>query len=214
MVFNKHNIILILIPVFLVLSYGISQTAQAQTSNNTNTNIANTNTTTTTTANTTTKTFEDPKTGISFQYPSNWHIASKEYVNAIYGSLTGSFSPSALARITPIVMLLPESLNGASFVVLSELLPFPISSEKYMEMNKQFLTSNPSIQFSNATSIHIGNMNGYKYNVSFYNGIYKQTQIVFTKDSNGYVIPYSTGYTDQSKNMEDINSMVHSFSIR
>ncbi len=202
-----------------VLSYGISQTAQAQTSNNSNTTTAITNTNTTTNTNattttTTTKTFEDPKTGISFQYPSNWHIASKEYVNSIYGGLSGSFSPSALARVTPIVMLLPESLNGASFVVLSELLPFPISSEKYMEMNKQFLTSNPSIQFSNATSIHIGNLNDYKYNVSFYNGVYKQTQIVFTKDSNGYVIPYSIGYTNQLKNMEDINSMIHSFSIR
>ncbi len=211
MVFKKHNIILILIPVFLVLSYGISQTAQAQTNNNTNTtNINTTNTSVTTT----TKTFEDPKTGISFQYPSNWHIASKEYVNSIYGSLSGLFSPGALARVTPIVMLLPESLNGASFVVLSELLPFPISSEKYMEMNKQFLTSNPSIQFINDTSIHICNLNGYKYNVSFYNGVYKQTQIVFTKDSNGYVIPYSIGYTNQLKNMEDINSMIHSFSIR
>jgi hypothetical protein len=72
-------------------------------------------------------TFQDPHTGITLQYPSDWKVTDKEYTDAIFGDMDGM--DSGLNQdpklVEPIVLLLPESLDGSSFLILSELLPFP-----------------------------------------------------------------------------------------
>ena len=72
-------------------------------------------------------TFQDPSTGITFQYPSDWKVANKEYANAMLGN--GGGMDNGLNQdpklVEPIVLLLPESLDGSSFLILSELLLSP-----------------------------------------------------------------------------------------
>ncbi len=90
--------------------------------------------------NTTSNIFTDSKSGISFHYPSDWRIASKEYTNRLYGNpanTNASITNIRISTITPIAIALPSSLNGASFIVLSETLPFPVSVEKYFESTKK-----------------------------------------------------------------------------
>ena len=192
MLLKKHNIIiLIIIPSFLALSYGICQCVAILASND----------------NTTTKTFKDSKTGISFQYPSDWQVASNELVNAVYGNTSNNTT-------TPIVMLNPSHFNGDSFSIISDLLPFPMSSEKYMKSGTLHILSDPSKHLGNTTSINIGKLNGYKYDISSANFSLPETQIVFTKDSHGFVIDYGPGFTNQSKDAKDIDSIINSFSIK
>jgi hypothetical protein len=165
--------------------------------------------------NDTSNTFVDPKSGISFHYPSDWHIASQKYTRllfentAIINSLSGNNSSDA---ISPVVIVLPESLNGASFVILTEALPFPISIDKYFENTKNQLRL-ASVPMGNAIHISINNLSGVKYNITLPNGI-MQTQMLFIKDSNGIVIGYIPGTIDHVKNLGDINSIIKSLTFK
>ena len=165
--------------------------------------------------NVTKTTFQDPYTGITFQYPADWKVTTKEYTNAMLGDKdipsTGLYEDSNL--IKPIVLLLPESMDGSSFLILSELLPFPVPLEKYAELTRNSLVADPTIKLSNNLPILLGNMSGLKYNVSSTSDPYSQTQILFVDDSNAFVVGYTVGKTEQSKNIVDINSMVGSLRI-
>lgn len=165
--------------------------------------------------NVTKTTFQDPHTGITFQYPADWKVTTKEYTNAMLGENditdTGLYQDSNLVR--PIVLLLPESLDGSSFLILSELLPFPVPLEKYAELTRDSLVADPTIKLSNNLPISLGNMSGLKYNVSSTSDPYSQTQILFVDDSNAFVVGYTVGETEQSKNIMDINSMIGSLRI-
>ena len=72
-------------------------------------------------------TFQDPHTGITLQYPSDWKVTDKEYTDAIYGDMDGMDNElnQDPKLVEPIVLLLPESLDGSSFLILSELLLSP-----------------------------------------------------------------------------------------
>jgi len=165
--------------------------------------------------NVTKTTFQDPHTGITFQYPADWKVTTKEYTNAMLGDKyitdTGLYQDSNLVK--PIVLLLPESMDGSSFLILSELLPFPVPLEKYAELTRNSLVADPTIKLSNNLPISIGNKSGLKYNVSSTSDPYSQTQILFVDDSNAFVVGYTVGKTEQSKNIVDINSMVGSLRI-
>jgi hypothetical protein len=165
--------------------------------------------------NVTKTTFQDPHTGITFQYPPDWKVTTKEYTNAMLGdkdiTATGLYQDSNLVK--PIVLLLPESMDGSSFLILSELLPFPVPLEKYAELTRNSLVADPTIKLSNNLPISLGNKSGLKYNVSSTSDPYSQTQILFVDDSNAFVVGYTVGKTEQSKNIVDINSMVGSLRI-
>ena len=66
---------------------------------------------------------------------------SKEYTNIIYGNPgnTNASNSNHISTITPIAIALPASLNGASFGVLSESLPFQVSLNNYLDSNKNQL---------------------------------------------------------------------------
>ena len=97
--------------------------------------------------------FSNPTSGISLKYPSDWTVASKDYTDAFFGnpvvanpsSDNGSSSNSSPfhPNTAPIVLLLPKSLDGANLVILSEILPFPISVDKYIETTKSHILSIP-----------------------------------------------------------------------
>lgn len=166
-------------------------------------------------SNVTKTTFQDPISGITFQYPSDWKVTTKEYVDAILGDKddmdAGLNQDPKL--VEPIVLLLPESMDGSSFLILSELLPFPVPLEKYTELTRNSLVADPTIKLSNNLPISLGNMSGLKYNVSSASDPYSQTQILFVDDSNAFVVGYTAGETEQSKNIMDINSMIGSLRI-
>ena len=120
------------------------------------------------------KTFIDPKSGISFQYPSDWRVASQDYTKSLLGnpitikSLLNNISSSI---ITSIVILFPESLNGTSFNIVSEMLPFPTTIDKYFEnAKKQLMLRNMSV--GKDTPIVLSNLNGVKYNNAYYLMVY------------------------------------------
>ena len=167
------------------------------------------------TNNTTSNIFTDSKSGISFHIPEDWRIASKEYTNIIYGNPTNtnaSTNSSRVSIITPIAIALPASLNGASFGILSETLPFPISVNNYFDNNKNQLRL-AGLSLNNVTSISINNLKGVKYNRISPNGII-QTQMLFVKDSNGIVITINSGFSNKLKNTEDINSIIKSLAFK
>ena len=156
--------------------------------------------------NVTKTTFQDPRTGITFQYPSDWKVTNKEYVDAMLGDSGGM--DNGLNQdpklVEPIVLLLPESLDGSSFLILSELLPFPVPIEKYTELTRNSLLTDPTIKLSNNLPISLGNMSGLKYNVTSTSDPYLQTQILFVNDSNAFVVGYTVGETEKSQNIMDI----------
>lgn len=70
----------------------------------------------------------------------------------------------------------------------------------------------------NATRVTIGNLkgvvlNGLKYNIILPNYL-SQSQILFIKDTNGFIVGFITGLTDQTKNMADINSIISSLTFK
>jgi hypothetical protein len=190
MFFKTYNIIIILL--LGIVSGIVFHNAAAQTNNTSNT-------------------FVDSNTGISFQYPSGWHVASKEYTNAIFGnSNTSSQSNHTLNKADkPVALVLPKSHSGASFMILSEILPFPMSVDKFLEANKKQLSSSQAVSMSKSIPISIGNLNGFKYNITSPTGL-TQTQMYFVKGLKGFVIAHNLGKTAQSKDLADINSMFNS----
>ena len=165
--------------------------------------------------NVTKTTFQDPSTGITFQYPSDWKVTSKEYADATLGNDGGMNNGlnQDPKLVKPIALLLPESLDGSSFLILSELLPFPVPIEKYTDLTRNSLLTDPTIKLSDNLPISLGNMSGLKYNVTSTSDPYLQTQILFVNDSNAFVVGYTVGETEKSQNIMDINSMIDSLRI-
>ena len=83
-----------------------------------------------------------------------------------------------------------------------------------MDLTKQSLQKVYSVATSESIPVSIGDLNGYKYNLTFPEYSYNQTQIVFLKDSKGFTIAYNLGETEQSKHIDDINLMINSLKIR
>jgi len=66
-------------------------------------------------------------------------------------------------------------------------------------------------------SFSIGNLNGSKYDISMLGPDYQpinQTQIIFVKGLKGFVVTYSLRATEQSKNINEINSIIRSVAIK
>ena len=131
---------------------------------------------------------------------------------AIQLNANASITNIHISTITPIAIALPASLNGASFIVLSETLPFPVSVEKYFESTKNQLMSQ-GVPINKSTPVTISNLNGIKYNLTLPNGVY-QTQVLFVKDSNGIVVAYIPGIKYYSKNIGDITSILGSLTFK
>ncbi len=98
-----------------------------------------------------------------------------------------------------------------------EPLPFPISIDKYFNNTKNQLKKS-GIPVGNATHITIGNLkgvilNGLKYNIILPNYL-SQSQILFIKDTNGFIVGYIAGLTDQTKNIAEINSIINSLTFK
>lgn len=176
-----------LISLSLVLILGIFQTSLSQDMSSKDVN-----------------TFTDQKTGISFQYPLDWQIASDEYTQLMLGDSSGA------------IVLLPQSLDGSSLMIIEEVLPFSISSEKYYDLTRKNLEAS-EIFVSDAVTTSIGPLNAFKYNVTSGNEYSKdssvQTQIVFSKDSKGFVIAYTPSNIDPRKDLLDIKTIIDSFKI-
>lgn len=69
------------------------------------------------------------------------------------------------------------------------------------------------IQIKDITPFSLDNIDGYKYNATTSDG-FTQTQVLFTKDSNGFVINYYLGQVDQLKDNDAIKLMLNSFKIK
>jgi hypothetical protein len=163
-------------------------------------------------------TFKDSKTKISLQYPSDWHVASKEYIDYLFGSLPGStnslFDKSRHSVDRPIVMLIPDSLSGSTVSIFSQTLPFHTSLKNSFESFKQALLLDPLAQISDAIPVSINGLNGFRYNFT-YNGdpSFTQTQIFFVKGAKAYFILSQLGLTsiDEIKEKGDLDFIINSF---
>lgn len=159
-------------------------------------------------------TFSDPDTGISFQYPSDWHVASKEYLDTLFGMSNSEDSLSDVNTnniFKPIVMVIPESMSGSMLGISYEILPFPASVEEYYEKTKQTtLLMDPTASVGEPIPISIGSWNGLKFNASNPDFDLTQTQMVFVKDSKGYIVAFQTIPTGQIKESQDLTSIINS----
>src|SRR6476659_3763239 len=137
------------------------------------------------------ETFNDTESGVSFQYPSDWQIASTDFTEQLLSS-----EDTANAGPSPI-QLIHESLDGGYFMIQPEILPFSMSVEKYLEASKRAVAADPSIQIddSTVTPVSVGGLDGLKYDLTVDDGVSKvnQTQILLVKDGTGYVIGYGLG---------------------
>ena len=192
--FNIQNKAILIIS-FLVLSFTGLQSANAQ--NGTSSTL---------------ETFNDTESGISFQYPSDWEIASTDFVE----QLLSSEDDTANAGPSPI-QLIHESLDGGYFMIQPEILPFSMSVEKYLEASKRAVATDPSIQIddSTVTPVSVGGLDGLKYDLTVDDGVSKvnQTQILLVKDSTGYVIGYGLGTSNPETELAGINSIIDSIKV-
>lgn len=152
------------------------------------------------------KTFRDSKTKVSFQYPSDWEVASDEYIESAYGDSEGF-----------IVAMFPKSLDGSSISVIYEELPFSMSAKEYVDIVEKSLQVEKDTSMSKPIPISIGSLDGYKYNVTtadetLPDGEFVSTQIVFVKNSKAFAITYLLG-AEMVKHLEDIESMIESFEV-
>lgn len=152
------------------------------------------------------KTFRDSKTKVSFEYPSDWEVASDEYIESTYGDSEGF-----------IVGMFPKSLDGSSISVIYEELPFSMSAKEYVDIIEKSLQEEKDTSMSKPIPISIGSLDGYKYNVTIPDetlpdGEFVSTQIVFVKNSKAFAVTYLLG-AEMAKHLEDIESMIDSFEI-
>lgn len=146
------------------------------------------------------KTFKDSKTKLSFQYPSDWEIASDEYLQSIGGV------PENL-----IVLMIPKSLDASTMAVLHRELHFPLSDE-FLEMVKKSVTEDGS-SVSDAIPVSIGSLDGYEFNVTLTGDTQPSlTQVILAKDLEAFVITYDISETDKEEN-RDIEAMIDSFKV-
>jgi hypothetical protein len=164
--------------------------------------------------NTLTNNFVDPKTGIALQYQLDWRIASQEFTDQMFSA--DSPNDESVDTTSPILTLFHESLDGGSFVLLSEILPFPMSVDSYVDLSRKSLAADPSVEISNnITSVSIAGLDGLKYDVYLDAGLATQTQIAFVKDSNAFVVGYTLGGKEQSRQqLDDVNKMINSISFQ
>lgn len=155
-------------------------------------------------------TFNDPVVGISFKYPTDWTIISQRYSGAM---LNAEQIPDS---ITPIVRLVDNSMDGASFLVLVEKLPIPMSSDLYYELNKKSVENEPTMSMvsESGTPIAVGGINGIKYELNVNNISYNQTQIALSDGTTGYIIAYKQGSSQPVKQLSDINYMLDTFEFK
>lgn len=158
-------------------------------------------------------TFENPVSGISFQYPSTWQPSSEGYSKLLTENTKNYMENKGVIDNTKVVAdMFPKSLSGAFLTIISEKLPFPMSSKNYLKTN-QALFDKMGIQIKDITPFSLDNIDGYKYNATTSDG-FTQTQVLFTQDSNGFVINYYLGQVDQLKDNDAIKLMLNSFKIK
>jgi tetratricopeptide (TPR) repeat protein len=175
-------------------SYFLTSTADVADNDPSNTTQSNSNS------------FRDSKTKVSFQYPSDWEIASDEYIESSYGDSEGF-----------IVAMFPKSLDGSSISVIYEELPFSMSAKEYVNIIEKSFQEEKDTSMSKPVPISIGSLDGYKYNVTTADETlpdveFVTTQVVFVKNSKAFAITYLLG-AEMAKHLEDIESMLDSFEI-
>ena len=167
-------------------------------------------------SNSTENTFVDSETGFSFKYPYDWHLTSDKYLNTLFGTTSDSSNNlgnnnEAGTNVRPIAMVIPESVSGSAFFILSELLPFDLPIEKYFELTKANLLLDQTAHVSNPVLISISGLEGMKYNVTYDNKPdFQQTQMLFVNNSNGYVIASQAGSGDKNKDTNDLKFIISS----
>lgn len=150
-------------------------------------------------ANHTLNTFKDPMSGLSFQYPSDWEVATGEYLK--------SLDPPE----DTVVLIVPKSLDNPSNVLITQReLPISISSDEYVELAKIAL-SGEKFSIGDAIQVSINSLEGSKYNITGGNII--QTHLVVVKDTTATDISYFVDPANEAKNLEDIESMINTFEI-
>jgi hypothetical protein len=165
--------------------------------------------------NDTANTFSDPKSGIFLQYPADWRVASEEYVNDIFSSFPtdAQLGTTMPGTVKPIVVVLPESLSGSMFGILSETLPFEMSIDKYFENAKRSILVDPSASVSDPEPVSVDGIDGVKYTVSYDDLGFSQNQIAFIKDGKGYGIMTQAIPPNQIKEQNDLDSILKSLKI-
>ncbi|HET6715752.1 MAG TPA: PsbP-related protein, partial [Nitrososphaeraceae archaeon] len=148
--------------------------------------------------NLTLNTFKDAKSGISFQYPSDWEVASDEYIKS-------SDPPD-----NTVVLMIPKYDDPSSMLITQEELPVPISSDEYVEQAKLAL-SGERISIGDAIPVSINSLEGSKYNIT--GGKIIQTHVLIVRDTTAINIAYFIYPKNVAKNLEDIESMINSFEI-
>ena len=152
------------------------------------------------TTNRTLNSFKDSKTGLSFQYPSDWEVASDEYLQSIGGA------PENL-----IVLMIPKSLDASTMAVLHRELHLPLSDE-FLETAKKSITDDGS-SVSDAIPVSIGSLDGYEFNVTATDDTHPSlTQVILAKDLEAFIITYGISETDKEEN-RDIEAMIDSFKV-
>ena len=146
-------------------------------------------------------TFNDPESGLSFQYPLDWEVASDEYLK--------SLDPPD----DTVVLMVPKSLGEVSIMLITQKeMPISISSDEYIELAKIALTGE-KISIGDAIPVSIKSLQGSKYNVTE-SGEVIQTHVIFMKDTTAIDIAYVLDKANMAKNLEDIESMINSFEIK
>jgi hypothetical protein len=162
--------------------------------------------------------FTDNSTGISVQYPPDWQLISDDYLRIIFGSALENLKNqsqkySSLEHIVkPVVGLTPKSLNGASMVLMYELLPFPISAETFMNSSLTFM-GNSSLEIDQITRTSIDGIQAIKVDMRDTSNNVELRQIYLTKDSRGFLIQYLLGEMELARNVDAINSILNSIKI-
>src|SRR6185437_1064662 len=82
--------------------------------------------------------FTDMNLGLCFQYPSDSQLAPKQIYKQIINE-SETINQVHLNPTASIALVFPKSLDGSSFIILSESLPFPVSLEKYFDSTKKQL---------------------------------------------------------------------------
>ena len=145
-------------------------------------------------------TFKDSDTGISFQFPSDWEVASDEYLNSLD------------APDDTVVLMIPKSVGDASIMlIIQKEMPISITSDEYIELIKIAVTGE-KISIGDAIPVSVNSLEGFKYNVTE-SGEVIQTHVIFIKDTTVIDITYVLDEPDMAKNLVDIESMINSLEI-
>jgi len=143
--------------------------------------------------------FKDPKTGLSFEYTSDWEVASDEYLQSIG-------APENL-----VVLMIPKSIDASTMSVAHRELHYPIS-EEFVESIKKSIVDNGST-VGDIIPISTRSLDGYEFNVTATDNTQPAyTQVILAKDLETFMVTYGVSKTDKQEN-RDIESMIDSFKI-